>query len=121
MVRRAYENTVQSRRPASGPSASRTLLRPLLLTLVCGSIAFASYVGIPYYRGQQAYQQAKQALADNKLYVARRLLSAYCKDWPRDPDGYFLAARAARRLREFSEAEAHLKECRNLGFDAAKL
>jgi predicted Zn-dependent protease len=92
-----------------------------LLALVLCALGFASYVGISYYRGHRAYQQAKQAMEENRLDEARGRFTEYCQDWPRDPHGHFFAARTARRLREFAEADTHLRRCSDLGFDADRL
>src|SRR5262249_40374840 len=55
------------------------------------------------------------------LDAARRHFARSLDFWKREPDVHFLAARAARRQREFKEAEAHLRLCKELGVDADKL
>jgi len=92
----------------------------LVLVVLC-AVGYGCYVGIAFYRDHRLYQQAEQTLAKNKLDEARRLLAEYCKDRPRDPDGHFLAARAARRQRDFADADAHLRRCQDLGFEPDKL
>jgi tetratricopeptide (TPR) repeat protein len=93
----------------------------LILSLVLSAVALGTLVAFSYYRGHRMYEQAKQALVENRLHEARHRLAEYCRKWPRDPDGHFLAARAARRLREFAEADTHLRRCSELGFDVDKL
>jgi predicted Zn-dependent protease len=92
----------------------------LVLVVLC-AVGYGCYVGIAFYRDHRLYQQAEQTLAKNKLDEARRLLAEYCKDRPRDPDGHFLAARAARRQRDFADADDHLRHCQKLGFEPDKL
>ena len=92
----------------------------LVLVVLC-VLGYGGYVGIAFYRDHRLFQQAERALANNKLDEARRLLAEYCKDRPRDPDGHFLAARAARRQRDFADADAHLRRCQDLGFEPDKL
>jgi tetratricopeptide (TPR) repeat protein len=93
----------------------------VIIVVVLCALGYGCFVGITYYRGHRAFQQAKFSLLENRLDEARSRFRDYCKDWPRDPDGYFLAARAARRLRDFADADAHLRKCQELGFDAEKL
>src|SRR5262245_17089842 len=93
----------------------------LLLGLLLSAIGFGGFVGVKYYLGWRAYRQAQKALADNKLDQARSRFREYLENWPKDTDAHFLAARAARRLREFDEAEEHLRACKDLGFDAERL
>src|SRR5262245_51419469 len=85
----------------------------LAFVVVC-ALVYGCYVGIAFYRAHRLYQHAQQALANNTLDEARRLLAEYCKARPGDPDGHFLAARAARRLRDFMDADAHLRRCQEL-------
>jgi tetratricopeptide (TPR) repeat protein len=93
----------------------------VLLALLLGAIGYGCYVGGTYVVKWRSYRQAEEALAANRLDEALRLFRKYLDDWPKDVDAHFLAARAARRLREFKEAETHLFACKELGFDAEKL
>jgi tetratricopeptide (TPR) repeat protein len=101
-------------------SSARTGTIVLFLLVLC-AVGFGIYVGTTYYLGHRAHEQAKKLVAESKLDKARALLAKYCTDWPRDADGHFLAARTSRRLRDFADADAHLRQCRDLGFDADKL
>ena len=93
----------------------------VLMLIVVGALSYGCFVGITFYLEHRLYKHAEQALAQHRLDEARRLLAEYCKDRPRDPDGHFLAARASRRLRDFAEADAHLRQCSELGFDSDML
>jgi tetratricopeptide (TPR) repeat protein len=93
----------------------------LLLALLLGAIGYGCFVGGSYVLKWRRYRQAEEALAANKFEESLRLFREYLNDWPKDVDAQFLAARAARRLREFKEAEVHLRACKDLGFDAEKL
>jgi tetratricopeptide (TPR) repeat protein len=97
------------------------LLPLAAIALLLGGIGFGCYVGVSYVLAWRGYRQAEQALAEDKLDTARGLLAKYLKRWPRDLDAHFLAGRTARRLREFKEAEEHLRICKELGGDQEKL
>jgi tetratricopeptide (TPR) repeat protein len=104
------------------PSTWRTRAGPLAgIALVVGAVGYGCYVGGAYLWARHHARQGEQALAENRLEAARRHLARSLDFWKRDPEVHFLAARAARRLREFKEAENHLRACKELGVDADKL
>jgi predicted Zn-dependent protease len=100
----------------------KTRLLPLVvIALLLAAIGLGCYIGVSYLLAWRTYRQAEQALAADKIDKARELLAEYLKHWPRDLDAQFLAGRAARRLRDFKEAEEHLRACKELGGDQERL
>lgn len=67
---------------------------------------------------RQFLRQGEAALAAREYDKARELLARYLSHRPGDTQARLLAARAARRLREYYEAYEHLRLCREGGGDA---
>lgn len=63
-------------------------------------------------------RRAEAALADRDHAAAREQLTRYLSARPGDARARLLAARAARRLRLYHEAQEHLERCRKDGGDA---
>ncbi len=90
--------------------------------LVCSSacllvclLAGAGYAGWRWWTGRQLLGRAEAALAGHEYERAREELARYLALRPGDARGHLLAARAARRLREYDEACTHLRLCRQAG------
>jgi tetratricopeptide (TPR) repeat protein len=67
---------------------------------------------------RQFLRQGEQALAARDDAKARALLARYLAHRPGDARAHLLAARAARRLREYYDAYEQLRLCREAGGDA---
>lgn len=95
----------------------RLLCRPLTLCLLVGAVLTA---GLLVWRQwpRQFLRQGEAALAARQYDKARELLARYLSHRPGDTHARLLAARAARRLREYYEAYEHLRRCREGGGDA---
>jgi predicted Zn-dependent protease len=77
-------------------------------------LGWAGYQGIGYFRGRSHFQAAQQALDRHDWAEARTQLQACLAAWPANPEAHRLAARAARRLELFDEAQTHLDACQRL-------
>lgn len=85
----------------------KLLRRPrflLILALVLGCVALAA----PWLWADYHLRQAQSDLEHYHCEEARRHLSAYLQLWSHDVTAHLLAARAARRLGDYGEAEQHL-------------
>jgi len=79
--------------------------RFLLIAAVClGSVALAA----PWLWAGYHLRQARLELQRYHSEEALRHLSAYLRIWPHDVSAHLWAARAARRLEDYGEAEQHL-------------
>jgi tetratricopeptide (TPR) repeat protein len=104
------DNKLRSRRWRT--AALLSLLSILLVSIGLGGYsAWRSYVA---YRHGRA---AEQALARGDLKAAHAELDKYLEFWPRNAHRHFLAARTARRLHLYDEADDHLNRCRELGWN----
>jgi tetratricopeptide (TPR) repeat protein len=87
----------------------KLLRRPrflLALALFLGCAALAA----PWLWAGYHFRQARWDLEHYHCEEARRHLSAYLQLWSHDVTAHLLAARAARRLGDYGEAEQHLLE-----------
>jgi predicted Zn-dependent protease len=85
----------------------KLLRRPrslLTLALLLGCAALAA----PWLWAGYHLRQARSDLEHYHCEEARRHLSAYLQLWSHDVTAHLLAARAARRLEDYGEAEQHL-------------
>jgi predicted Zn-dependent protease len=84
-------------------------------------------LGIPagvagwYLRVQPRLRAAEAALDDHDYAAAADHLARFLEARPNHARAHFLAARAARALRRYDEAEEHLRACRRLGWDEQAL
>jgi tetratricopeptide (TPR) repeat protein len=67
------------------------------------------------YRANQEWREAQAALARFDLATAATHLNNYLERRPEDINGWFLAARTARRLEQFDVAQRDLERCQQLG------
>lgn len=67
-----------------------------------------------WYRARQEWEQGQSALGGYDLAAAATHLDNYLQLRPEDADGWFLAARTARRLQRIPEAERYLEQCQQL-------
>jgi tetratricopeptide (TPR) repeat protein len=92
--------------------------RRLVCVLLCAFVV-ALLVASPWlwnrYRANQEWRGAASCLAGHDLAAAATHLSNYVDRRPNDADGWFLAARTARRLERFAEAERYLERCQHVG------
>ena len=98
----------------------RTLFRPRrLLLLAAAAVCLGGAAGGAAwcFRAEPHLTAAEQALDRRDYPTARRELDAYLQAWPAHGRAHFLAARAARRLRLYDEAEEHLRSCDRLKWE----
>jgi len=98
----------------------RTLFTPRrLFLLAAAALCLAAGGGWAAWRlrAEPHLTAAEQALDRRDYPAARRELAAYLQAWPESGRAHFLAARAARRLRLYDEAEDHLRACERLKWD----
>lgn len=84
-------------------------------------MAAAAVGGGWWYYPRPWLRQGEAALAARDDRRARELLERYLSHRPRDAHARLLAARAARRLREYYPAQEHLRLCREAGGDAESI
>jgi tetratricopeptide (TPR) repeat protein len=89
-----------------------------LLGLGLLAAAIAAGLGGWWYYPRPWLRQGEAALAARDDRRARELLERYLSHRPNDARARLLAARAARRLREYYDAQEHLRLCREAGGDA---
>ncbi len=111
--------------PDPVPPSARRRRRVLSVLAVLGltAIAASGYWGWDRYRTRRAWSQAEDALRRRDLPAASAHLDRYIASRPEDPEGWFRAARTARRRGQFAEATRYLSECEKLGgaTDATRL
>jgi tetratricopeptide (TPR) repeat protein len=73
--------------------------------------------GVWHYRTEAVLHDAEQALERHDYDSARQLLSKYLQARPNEGRAHFLAARAARCVQRYDEAEEHLRACQRLSYD----
>jgi tetratricopeptide (TPR) repeat protein len=109
---------------AAGPRAPTRRRRiALLAVLGLAALAAAGYWGRDWYRARREWRDADDALRRRDLVTAADHLDRYVALRPDDPASWFLAARTARRLGRFVEADRHLTRCEKAGgvTDATRL
>jgi predicted Zn-dependent protease len=85
----------------------KLLRRPRSLVTLALLLGCAALVA-PWLWAGYHLRQARSDLERYHCEEARRHLSAYLQLWPHDVTAHLLAARAARRLEDYREAEQHL-------------
>jgi tetratricopeptide (TPR) repeat protein len=100
----------------------RRLLYLLLLPLLVG-LGLAAVWAWQGHRSRQEWQAVQDALHGHDLPGAASALGRYRQHHPGDAAAWFLAARTARRLEQYPEAERTLERCQELGgvTDATRL
>jgi tetratricopeptide (TPR) repeat protein len=86
-----------------------------LVLLALGALTAGGYASWRRWEARQLLRQAEQALAGHEYGKAREQLVRYVALRPDDGRARLLAARAARRLRQYDEAREHLRRCRQAG------
>jgi tetratricopeptide (TPR) repeat protein len=93
--------------PLRHPLHSLAILLLLALAGIGSAVAASRWVAYSHFRaGCSALEKYHSLEAYDHLQASLRL-------WPDDPTTLFLAARAARRLGAFEEAEHYLDECKS--------
>ncbi len=92
----------------------RRLVRWIGLPVIIG-VAIAAYPLWQWQKTRLEWQRVEEALQRRDLAGAAAGLDRYLQRRPNDVQAWFLAARTARRLGRFSEAERFLEQCQNLG------
>jgi tetratricopeptide (TPR) repeat protein len=93
----------------------------LLVLLLLLGFAAGGYAGWRWWTARQLLRQAEGALTGHEYGKAREQLTRYLERYPGDGRARLLAARAARRLRRYDEAEEQLRRCREAGGPAEAL
>jgi tetratricopeptide (TPR) repeat protein len=91
------------------------MLSLLAVLLLSGAVCLAAW-----FRGrtEELLRQGEQALAERHYTQAGDYLERYLSSRPGDSRAQLLAARCARRLRNYEEAHEHLRRCREAGGDS---
>lgn len=85
--------------------------RRVTVSLVAAAVlAAAGFTGWRHWTGR-LLREGEEALAGREFAKARELLARYLSHRPGDADARLLAARAARRMRDFDEALEQLRRC----------
>lgn len=98
------------------PGAVRRFIghRFTIAVVVVTALAAGAWGSWRWWTGQ-FLRQGEEALAARAFGKAKEQLALYLTYRPGDTRGRLLAARAARRLRDYDEAAAHLRRCRDDG------
>ncbi len=101
------------------PGAVRRIIgkRFTIALLVVAALAAGGWASWRWWTGQ-FLRQGEEAFAARAFGKAKEHLALYLSYRPDDTRGRLLAARTARRLREYDEALEHLRRCRADGGDA---
>jgi tetratricopeptide (TPR) repeat protein len=86
--------------------------RLILLLLVLAALAAGGYAAWRWWGTAQLLSQGEAALAGREYTKAHEQLARYLSLRPNDVRAHLLAARTARRLKKYDEAEEHLRRCR---------
>ena len=89
----------------------------IVVLVVLAALAIGGWASWRWWTGQ-FLRQGEEALAARTFSKAKEHLAQYLSYRPDDTRGRLLAARTARRLREYDDALDHLRRCRKDGGDA---
>src|SRR5262249_36053659 len=92
-------------RPGSSLLAPRSFRLLLLFALLVAALAGGGYATWRWRWAEQLLAQGENALAGREYTKAHALLARYLSLWPGDKRAHLLAARVARRLKQYDEAE----------------
>jgi tetratricopeptide (TPR) repeat protein len=101
------ETAVVSNRRCLIPRPRHLFAVAALLLLIGACI----WLAVLHLWGDYHRRAARAALERYHTTEAVPHLRAWLKVWPHDPEALFLAARAARRMREFDRADSYLDHC----------
>src|SRR5712691_5396292 len=105
----------------SNETGLRKQLRTWRIVVVATLLALLALAGVFGYRQIRAWNhlRAAQTARENQDFVQEREHLLQClKVWDSNPELYLQAARAARHLRAFDEAEGYLRRFERLNGDA---
>lgn len=91
---------------------------PYVSILALAAALTAGGVGVWRQRAEQILRAGEQALEAREYAKAREHLEHYLTIYPQSASARLLAARAARRQRDFDSALEHLRRCRDDGVNA---
>jgi tetratricopeptide (TPR) repeat protein len=97
------------------------LRRPRTVALLAAAVALAGaggYVAWSRAKTAELLRRGEEALAARDYPTAREYLDRYLAERPGDTHARLLAARNARRMRNYPEARQHLRRCREDGGEA---
>ena len=104
--------------PTKKALVRRPRRRLFLIALLVVLIGFGLYTGGRHLWGEYHLRLAYKALESREFAEARGHFAEYLKVWPDNAEIHLLAARAARRAREYDEAGRLLSQYRKLGGSA---
>jgi tetratricopeptide (TPR) repeat protein len=96
----------------------RILRRRWWVALLAVAVLAAGWAAWAHWSARQLFRQGESALDAREYAQARELLDRYLESRPGDARARLLAARAARRTKDYSAAREHLRRCRQDGGDA---
>jgi tetratricopeptide (TPR) repeat protein len=102
-------------------SRAAELRRPRTVVLLAAAVALAGaggYVAWSRAKTAELLRRGEEALAARDYPKAREYLDRYLTERPGDTHARLLAARTARRMRNYTEARQHLRRCREDGGEA---
>jgi predicted Zn-dependent protease len=88
--------------------------RITIAVVVVAALAVGAWMSWRWWTGR-FLRQAEEAMAARSYDKAKAQLATYLSHRPGDAHARLLAARAARRLRDYDEAADHLRRCRENG------
>lgn len=86
--------------------------------MALGALGGVAYWQWDKYRARRAWEDAEHAVARRDLAAAAGHFDRYVSLRPKDPAGWFQAARTARRRGQFADAKRYLAECEQRGGSA---
>jgi tetratricopeptide (TPR) repeat protein len=92
-----------------------------LALLLLAALTAGGWAGWSHWSARQLFRQAETALDAHEYAKARELFDRYLESCPDDARARLLAARAARRAKDYYAAREHLRRCRQDGGDAESI
>jgi tetratricopeptide (TPR) repeat protein len=111
-------------RPGVTSATSTSLSRRRWLffaAVTLGALTAAGLLAWDRHRARREWREAGNALSRHDLVTALTHLDRYVQLRPQEPEGWFLAARTARRAGRLADAERYLGECEKTGGDATAI
>jgi tetratricopeptide (TPR) repeat protein len=94
----------------------RRLLTALLIATLLALVILSGYIAAINVRAWYHHRQAEKAIASGKFEEGLAHLELCLRDWKKDGETYFLAARTARRHNDYDKAEKYLNKAKEFGW-----